>query len=164
MDKTAVIYYSLDGHTHLVARKIAECLHCPAIRLRLQQEFPAKPVFLKYFWAGKSSVFRDKPSLLDPGVDEQSYDTLIIATPVWAGNLSSPVRSFLANHPIAGKRVFLVATNSGGSFDRCFSTMRKLLSMTTIIRQIGFVKISEDSYPSHQQEIEELCKEIAAMH
>lgn len=160
MDRIAVVYYSLDGHTHFVVEKIKERLACTVIRLRLQKEFSTEHTFLKYFWAGKSSVFHEKPVLKNPKMDLDSYDTLIIATPVWAGNLSSPVRSFLASRSFDGKRVFLVATNSGGSFKKCFATMEKLLPTATIIRETGFINITEATYPSQQQQLEDLCAEV----
>lgn len=162
MKKTVVVYYSLDGHTHSVATKISERLDCPVIRLRLQKEFSSTNTFLKYFWAGKSSVFHDKPALANTDVDLHAYDTLVIATPVWAGNLSSPVRSFLAGHSLDGKRVILVATNSGGSFEKCFTTMRKLLSSASVGEEIGFVNITEENYPSHRKRLEEFCEGILA--
>jgi flavodoxin len=162
MDKTAVVYYSLDGHTDLVAMRISERLECPAIRLHLVKEFSITNTFLKYFWAGKSSVFREKPALMDTGLDPDAYDTLVIATPVWAGDVSSPVRSFISSHSFHGKRVFLVATNSGGSFERCFSTMRELLPAASVGGEIGFVKITKDIYPAHRHRLEKFCEGILA--
>ncbi len=160
MDKTVVVYYSLDGHTHFVASKIGERLECPVIRLRQHNEFSATNTFLKYFWAGKSSVFRDKPPLEDTDLDPDAYDTLVIATPVWAGNLSSPVRSFLSSHPLDGKRVFLVATNSGGSFVKCFATMRKLMPKASVGEEIGLVNITEASSPAQQQSLDAFCDTV----
>jgi flavodoxin len=160
MDKTVVVYYSLDGHTHFVAEKISERLDCPAIRLNLQKEFSNTNRFLKYFWAGKSSVFHDTPPLLPLSLDLEAYDTFVIATPVWAGNLSSPVRSFLSAHSFDGKRFFLVATNSGGSFTRSFATMRNLLPADSVKEEIGFENISEDDFNLHRKRLVEFCERI----
>lgn len=160
MDKTAVIYYSLDGHTLFVAEKLRERLDCPVIRLHLKQEFSNTHMFLKYFWAGKSSVFHEKPALSPSNLDLKAYDSFVIATPVWAGNLSSPVRSFLASHLFDGKKVFLVATNSGGSFVRCFASMRKLLPTASVKDEIGFSNISEEDFISYQKRLDEFCEGI----
>lgn len=162
MERTVLIYYSLDGHTHFIAQKMSRQLQCPTIRLKLEQEFSSTNTFLKFFWAGQSSVFRTKPPLANKTIDLSSYDTLIIATPVWAGNLSSPVRSFLAKYAIEGKQVFLVASNSGGSCEKCFKSMRKLLSKSTILKEIGFVEVTEDTYPNHKERLEIFCDEILA--
>ena len=162
MDNTAVVYYSLDGHTHFVATKMRERLDCPAIRLRLQKEFSTTNTFLKYFWAGKNSVFREKPALMDTGMDFQAYSTLVIATPVWAGNLSSPVRSFLAGHSLEGKQIFLVATNSGGSFEKCFATMRSLLPKAAVVREIGFMKVTDATFVAYEGMLRAFCDEVVA--
>ena len=160
MERTALIYYSLDGHTHLIAEKMSKQLNCPTIRLKLVQEFSSTSKFFKYFWAGKSSVFHEKPALENTTIDLKEYETLIIATPVWAGNISSPVRSFLTNNSIEGKQVYLVAIDSGGSFSKVFSSMHRLLQNSNVQNEIGFVKVTKDSYSSHQEKLEAFCNEI----
>ncbi len=162
MERTVIIYYSLNGHTQFIAQKMSKQLDCPTIQLHLKIEFSKTNKFLQYFWAGKSAVFRDKPELANKPIDLAQYDSLIIATPVWAGGISSPVRSFLSSNAIEGKKVYLAANNSGGSFEKCFATMRKLLSKSTVKGEIGFVEITKDTYPTHKGKLEEFCKEILA--
>lgn len=162
MERVALVYYSLNGHIDFIAQKMSKQLGCPTIQLKLQKEFSQTNKFLQYFWAGKSSAFHDKPELANKPIDLAQYDTLIIATPVWAGNISSPVRSFLSSYAIEGKKVYLVASNSGGSFEKCFATMRKLLSKSTVQGEIGFVEITKDTYPTHKEKLEAFCKEILA--
>ncbi|HKM07822.1 MAG TPA: hypothetical protein VJ869_12645 [Sphaerochaeta sp.] len=130
--------------------------------MTLKKEFSATSKFLQYFWAGKSAVFHDKPELSNKQIDLSLYDTLIIATPVWAGNISSPVRSFLSTYATEGKQVYLVATNSGGPFEKCFAVMRKLLSKNTVQKEIGFINMDKDTYPTHKEKLETFCKEILA--
>lgn len=160
MERTALIYYSLNGHTHFVAQKISKQLDCPKIRLKLKKEFSTTSKFLQYFWAGKSSVFKDKPPLANKEIDLSPYDTLIIATPVWAGNLSSPVRSFLASYAIEGKQIHLVATTSGGAFEKCFASMRLLLQKSIVKDEIGFVEITNKTYATHADRLAVFCTGI----
>ncbi len=160
MERTALIYYSLQGHTDFIAQKMSKQLDCPKIRLHLKKEFSTPNKFLQYFWAGKSSAFHEKPRLANKPIDLTLYDTLIIATPVWAENLSSPVRSFLTSYAIEDKKVYLVAHDSGGPFKKCFATMRELLPKSMIEKEIGFVKVTEESYPTHQERLETFCKDI----
>jgi flavodoxin len=162
MERTALIYYSLEGHTDLIAQKMSKELDCPTIRLHLKKEFSATNKFLKYFWAGKSATFCEKPALANKPMDLSQYDTLIVATPVWAGNVSSPVRSFLAAYVIEGKQVYLVAHDSGGPFDKCFATMRALLPKSKLKKEIGFVNVTQETYSTHKEKLEAFCKEILA--
>ncbi|HAF84779.1 MAG TPA: flavodoxin [Sphaerochaeta sp.] len=137
-------------------------LDCPTIRLHLKKEFSSTNKFLKYFWTGKSAVFHEKPALANEPIDLSPYDTLIIATPVWAGNVSSPVRSFLAAYVIEGKQVYLVAHDSGGSPKKCFATMRALLPKSKLKKEIGFVNVTQETYSTHKEKLEAFCKEILA--
>ncbi|MBI9095489.1 MAG: hypothetical protein JEY71_11450 [Sphaerochaeta sp.] len=162
MERTALIYYSLEGHTDLIAQKMSKELDCPTIRLHLKKEFSTTNKFLKYFWAGKSAALHEKPALANKPIDLSPYDTLIVATPVWAGNVSSPVRSFLATNVIEGKRVYLVAHDSGGSFEKCFATIRALLPKSKVQKEIGFVKVTKETYSTHKEKLEAFCKEILA--
>ncbi len=160
MERTALIYYSLDGNTHFIAQKMSKQLGCPVIRLKLQKEFSTTNKFLKFFWAGQSSVFRTKPPLANKAIDLKAYDTLVIASPVWAGSVSSPVRSFLNSYAIEGKDVYLVANSGGGQQEKCLSAMRKLLPKSTVRQVIGFASLTKETYPTHKQKLEAFCKEI----
>ena len=162
MQRTALVYYSLHGHTEYIAQEISKFLNCSIVQLKLEKEFSQTSTFLQYFWAGKSSVFHDTPALVNMPIDLTAYDTLIIATPVWAGDISSPIRSFLASYTIEGKNIYLVATNSGGTFNKCFASMRKGLPKSTVVNEIGFVKATKDTYPTYKEKLEAFCKEIQA--
>ncbi len=139
---------------------MSEQLDCPEIRLHLEKNFSTTSTFLQYFWAGKSSIFQEKPALANKEIQLDAYETLIIATPVWAGNISSPIRSFLAGYTIKDKRVYLVATNSGGSFSKAFASMRMLLPNSKVYNEIGFVKVTRETLPIHLERLEAFCKEI----
>ena len=162
MERTALIYYSLNGHTEFIAKKMSKQLDCTTIPLKLEKEFSQTNKFLQYFWAGKSSVFHDRPKLANKKIDITQFDTIIIATPVWAGNVSSPVRSFLSTYEIEGKSVYLVANNGGGTFTKCFASMRKLLPNSSVQKEIGFVEVTKETYPTHKERLETFCKDILA--
>lgn len=163
MKKTVIIYYSLEGHTHLIAQKMSEQLDCPTIRLLLKKEFSKTNAFFKFFFAGQSAVFHFKPELANEKIDLSAYDTLILATPVWAENMSSPIRSFLSSYDLAGKKVFLVSNSDGGSQKKCLASMRKLLPKSEIKKDVSFVKVTEETYISHKDRLDSFCKGISAI-
>ena len=43
----------------------------------------------------------------------RGYNPIIIATPIWLGRLSSPVRTFIKQTNLKGKEVYLVLTYNG---------------------------------------------------
>lgn len=116
--KSIVIFYSLDGHTKFVAELLAQELKADLVELELVKPFPTKG-FKKYFWCGKSSVFKEKPKLKTKIPNLHEYDLVVIGTPVWAGNCSSPINTLLSimgNEPrLQGKKVGILITNGGGS-------------------------------------------------
>ncbi|HCX96076.1 MAG TPA: hypothetical protein DHU26_03635 [Spirochaetaceae bacterium] len=74
----------------------------------------------------------------DPNADLRDIDTLILVTPIWAGRLAPPVRTWMRSHveEVRGKRILLIASNSGGStvrlqqsFEKEFLPIDELLSV-----------------------------------
>ena len=91
--KTAIVYYSMSGNTDMVARKTAEELGGSLTELRPVKEYPSKG-FRKFIRGGKSAVMGEKPAL-EPYTFDDSSDLVIIGSPVWAGNIAPPLRTFI---------------------------------------------------------------------
>lgn len=60
--KSIVVFYSLEGNTRMIAQAIAKETGADLLELRPKQEIPKKG-FRKFFWGGKSVVFREQPDL-----------------------------------------------------------------------------------------------------
>lgn len=65
---------------------------------------------------------RLKPPQRSPG----DYDLVVIGTPVWGGKVSTPVRSYLAEHADELRDVALFATCGGAGSDRVLREMAHL--------------------------------------
>jgi len=137
--KTAVIYYSLDGNMDCVAQKIGRDHAADLYRLIPKKEYPTGK-FSKYFWAGKSATFGERPKLTNEIIDLEKYDTLIIGSPVWAGTFTPPIHTFLHDYKITGKNIILVATNSGGEADKCFAKMNEYLKDNISMATFSFAQ------------------------
>ena len=111
--KTLVVYYSLEGNTKILASKIAETLNADIIELKTSKQYPSEG-FKKYVFGGKSVVFGEKPKLTNTGIDLSLYDTIVIGTPIWASNFTPPIKSFISEYKIQGKRIALFACHRGG--------------------------------------------------
>ncbi|ANE41161.1 flavodoxin [Fervidobacterium ngatamarikiense] len=146
--KSIVIFYSLDGHTKFVAELLAQELKADLVELELVKPFPTKG-FKKYFWCGKSSVFKEKPELKTKIPNLHEYDLVVIGTPVWAGNCSSPINTLLSimcNEPrLQGKKVGILITNGGGSIKRCLKQIKKVLPKNEFLEPLYFVNPSKEN-------------------
>ena len=92
--KTAIVYYSLEGNTKFAAEKMAAALGADLISLVPVKEYPTGNVS-KYFWGGKSAVFRAHPKLEPYRFKAEEYELVIIGSPIWASTYAPPLRTFL---------------------------------------------------------------------
>jgi len=122
--KSAVIYYSLEGNTKYAAAKIAARLGADLIPLIPSKEYPTGKIS-KYIWGGKSATFGEAPKLEPYSFDPNQYDLIVLGTPVWAGTFTPPLRTFIRENKLTGKKIALFACCSGGSIEKCFDQMKK---------------------------------------
>ena len=93
--KTLIVYYTLEGNTHYAAKKIAAELGAGVLRIKPVKIYPRKG-FRKFFWGGKSAVMAETPELAPYEFDASAYDRIVFGFPVWAGNVTPPIRTFKA--------------------------------------------------------------------
>lgn len=110
--KILVVYFSLDGNTEKIAKMICHKLNCTHLKLTPKSVFPQSKI-IRFLMAGKQAVFKEAPSLASIELDLGQYPVLFLGTPVWAGNFSSPVRSFVKKYDISGKEIALFCTHKG---------------------------------------------------
>lgn len=131
MSRVLVVYYSRSGTTRRVAEAISVALHCDIEAIVDRTSRAGAIGYLRSLVA----AFQRRPSpieatLKDPG----SYDLVVIGTPVWAGSVSSPVRSYLmANKARLGKVAFFCTLGGRGS-ERAFGQMQGLAGKAPVAR------------------------------
>ena len=124
--KTLIVYYSLEGNTQWAAEQIAGRLGADTLRLVPKAAYPDKG-FKKFLFGGKSAVMKEVPELEPYEADVSKYERIILATPVWAGTLAPPLRTFLQREDLSGRRFALVASSMGGSPGKTFAHLKALL-------------------------------------
>lgn len=111
--KALVIYFSRTGTTRQLAQMIGRAVGAPLLELTLRepyaQEYGAMTDIAR---AERASGARREIATTIP--DLSGYDTIYLGSPYWWGGISIPVRTFLQDHPLAGKRVvpFVVSASS----------------------------------------------------
>lgn len=112
MSKILVVYFSYTGNTRKIANLIKEKLTCDILEL--------KPV-TSYSTDYQTVVDEEQrleganhmPEIQDINIDLESYDTVVIGTPVWWYREAPVVRTFLNKYDLSGKNIYLFATNAG---------------------------------------------------
>ena len=117
-----VIYYSRTGNTKMIAEGLAEALSCPVEGLVDMQKRSGIVGWLRSGkQAAKGEITELEPLEHTPG----DFDLVIIGTPVWAGTMSTPVRSILSAHRDALPEVAFFCTSGGDKTAQTFTDMQE---------------------------------------
>ena len=125
--KTAVVYYSLTGNTAWTAGQIADTLDADLIGLRPQKPYPDRG-FRKFLRGGRSAIKGECPPLESYAFDAGLYELVVLCTPLWAGRIAPPLRTFLTEQAaaLAGKRFAFVVCCGGGKEEKSIAQLREL--------------------------------------
>lgn len=104
---TVVVYYSRSGNTKNAAGIIAGKLGCERIEIINPDRRRGLFGFLR---SGMEAASRKIVPIAPIEQDFSVYSRVILCTPVWAKNMSSPMRSFLTAQCDKLKRVCCLAT------------------------------------------------------
>lgn len=161
--KTALIYFSLSGNTDYVAKRIAEEIGNQT-KLDIIKLEPVKPYAdkgpMKFVKGGAAATFGSKPELKPYDFQVKDYDTVILGTPVWAGTITPPLRTFMLANKLKGKNIALFLSCSSGNIDRCLGKLNKYLKKTNIIATISLVDPLKTNNEDDLKEISKFVKEI----
>ncbi|EPF26016.1 hypothetical protein HMPREF1221_01519 [Treponema socranskii subsp. paredis ATCC 35535] len=138
MENTAIVYYSLDGNTDYIARRIAEKTGAKLVRLKTKRAYPRKG-FKKFFIGGRDALFGAEPELKAPLPDLAPDRNIVIGTPVWASRPAPAMNTFLRRAKIDGKHIALFACSGGGQAETCFDKMQVLLAGNEILCRASFI-------------------------
>lgn len=117
------VYYSRTGHTGKLISDIARELDCEVVGL---EDGVDRKGLSGWLLSGLQAVSRKVPSVKQPETKLalKEYDLVILATPVWAGRCSAPMRSFLQQFGDELKQVAYVITRSSGvRYEEVFEQM-----------------------------------------
>jgi len=104
--KVLTVYYTWTGTTAQIAKMIQQELggDLEELQATYAQNSAGYPVL------SKEAAFRQQAKYLELKHDPGHYDLVIIGTPVWGFNISSPVRAYLKRYHEKFKAVAFFAT------------------------------------------------------
>lgn len=143
--RTLIVYYSLGGNTEYAADIIASRLGADTLRLEPEKAYPDRG-FRKFFWGGKSAVMAETPQLKPYAFDAAGYDRVILGFPVWAGNVTPPIRTFVRDNDLKGKRVAAFACQSGAGAEKALGRLKAALGVDELEAEL--ILIDPKSKPS----------------
>ena len=77
---------------------------------------------------GRQATFGVKPEIKGVPENIETYDEIIIGTPIWAGKCASPFNTLFENKALCEKVTAVFTYSGGGDNDGCIKALTKILS------------------------------------
>ena len=119
--KALVVYYSRTGNTRKVGQEIARQLKADIEEI-ISPRGRSGP--LGFLWSGGEATLRLMTKLKPTKKDPTKYDVVVVGTPIWSFNMSSPVRTYLSRNRF--KKVAFFLTHEGAP-GKTFKNMTALV-------------------------------------
>lgn len=135
-----VVYFSRMGYTKKIAYEIANKNKCEILQINPKEKIDGT---LGFLWCGRFGMHKWAMNIEQLNTDFSKYKKVIIATPIWVFNLSSPVRMFCQRYSGKLNSVDYVITHfmksnfikTADEMDKILKTKRQ--NLTTICVRFG---------------------------
>ena len=134
-----VVYYSRTGNNRTIAKQIAQALSADIDEIIDKKNRQGK---LNWLLAGRDSRAR-KLTEIEYQKNPQDYDTIIVGSPIWAWNPIPPLRTYLQQVDLKGKRVAFFICSKSEAYNNIFP---QLVEMTPVSEHIGNFGILESRF------------------
>jgi len=121
--KPLVVFYSRTGRTRKVGEAIATALDCDSEELVDTRKRSGPIGFIR---SGREAQSKQLTVLQPVKRDPSLYDIVILGTPIWAGTMSSAMRTYIAENKSKFNRVAFFCTQGGTEYKRVFDEMEAL--------------------------------------
>lgn len=123
--RTFIIYYSRTGHAKELAESIAARLGAKLEHVELlRRQFDGWLGFARGLLA---TISRRDAAIKTPPSDLADYDTVVLCTPVWAGRLATPARTWLKAARGQIHNLAVCATAGGRRAPKLFAEAAEIL-------------------------------------
>lgn len=135
-----VVYFSRMGYTKKIAYETANEIGANILELKTKEKTSGT---LGFWWCGRYGMHKWRMEIKDINIDLKKYKKIIIVSPIWVFNISSPIRYFAYKYKSNIKNVeyifthFMKATfvNVADDLDKILNTKRK--KFTSICVRFG---------------------------
>ena len=158
--KALVAYYSRTGNTEKLAEEIAARMGADLQKIREERSRAGlKGAFLSCW----HSFAEKKPEIKEADKVPEDYDIVILGTPVWAGNVAAPVRTFMIKHREVFDKAAFFNTFGITRSDKIFATMQELVGKRPeTVLGINKKLLQKDQYADRvEQFVEEIRESFA---
>jgi flavodoxin len=150
-----VVFYSRDGHTRRIASRIAAA--CQA-DLEEITDTTSRDGPLGYLRSALEAVLGMAASVHSGRRSPQDYALVVVGTPVWGWNMSSPVRRYLLLHAGRLPKVACFCTHGSSGPAKVLANMGELAGRVPVASLA--LKDSECDGASYPRELQRFAREL----
>ncbi len=150
-----VVYQSRFGTTRTVATALAQEPEAEAPEIRAVRE-------CGFLGMGFRSIFDIRMPIRPIDLDFRGVDQIIVCSPIWAGQPANPVRTFLREAKIEGKKLLVLFTTGGGETGPALEAVRKLVAGKNVeVALLGEIVTRKKDEARLRAEAKELARRLA---
>lgn len=127
-----IVYYSWSGNTRQIADFIKK--HTAGDILEIIPEKAYSSVYKEVVDQAKIEIAKKhQPAIKTKIPNLANYHTIFIGSPNWWGTIASPMRTFLAENDLSGKKIFPFMTHEGSRMGNANADIKKLCPNSEIL-------------------------------
>ena len=134
--KYLIAYYSRTGNNKAIGEAIAHALSADIDEIIDKKNRKGK---LNWIRAGRDSM-AEKLTEIEFQKNPQDYDTIIIGAPIWAGKPIPPLRTYLKEVDLKGKRVAFFICSATESYLEMFPQLKEMTLGSEHIATFGITE------------------------
>jgi flavodoxin len=154
--KTLIVYFSRSDRTRRLAEEIGGRLGSDIEEVT---ESKGRGGAIGWLKSGMESTRKTLPKIHALERDPGAYDLVLIGTPIWASNMSSPIRAFITEHKEKIQEAAFFCTGDGDDPSTVFGPMEELLGKNPIAT-LGLIG-EERENPESLKKIEEFVERVS---
>lgn len=134
--RTLVVFYSFTGNTEVIAGAIADALPTDVVEIKPAEEgldyaannYAIGSQLIAGIRANPDSA-ESYPAIQEIEVDFSRYANVIVATPLWWGNMAAPMQTFLFQHgeEMAGMNIALAVSSASSGISSVVADAKRLV-------------------------------------
>jgi len=153
--KTLVVFYSRTGNAKFAAETIASELVADIEEI---VDLKKRQGALAFMSDGRDAMRGAETEIAPTKRTPTDYDLIVIAQPIWAGNPTPAIRTYLNKNNLSGKKVALVFSDSGSS--QAVEKTKALIPTSTFISELALPAKSFSNKDETKKKIFDWCKTL----
>ena len=153
--KTLVIYYTRTGNTKFIAETIAAEL---GSEIEEVVDLKNRQGKLSFMPAGRDAMRGKETEIAQTKRTPTDYDLIIIGQPIWAGNPTPAIRTYVNKNDLSGKKVaiFFSDINLGKAVEKT----KALMPNSTFVGELALSAKALENKEETKKKIDEWCDRL----